>query len=165
MYFARASILAIYGDQPAARKCSLTGSACPVCYTPEKLMAQAEQEPRHEVLRNAFNMNQRKTILKRMATTGLKGANERAQKRAKREGVNLQIENAWAEEDGQNEAMVFGPDKALDNIWQCLPQVILHGMDEGLIKKTHFGVLRAIILEAKELLNMPETEVRLTFFT
>ena len=72
MYFVRSCILAIYGDHPAA------GSSCPVCYTPQKLMAQAQQEPRHNVLRNSFNMSQRKKILKRMATTGIRGANERA---------------------------------------------------------------------------------------
>ena len=33
IYFPRACVLAIYADQPAAVKCSGTGSACPVCYT------------------------------------------------------------------------------------------------------------------------------------
>ena len=39
LYFPRACIYAIYGDQPAATKCALTGSACPVCYTKECDMA------------------------------------------------------------------------------------------------------------------------------
>ncbi len=33
VYFPRGCIYAIYADQPAATKCALTGSACPVCYT------------------------------------------------------------------------------------------------------------------------------------
>jgi hypothetical protein len=159
MYFARSCILAIYGDHPAARKCSLTGSSCPVCYTPQKLMAQAQQEPRHNVLRNSFNMSQRKIILKRMATTGIRGANERAQKRAKREGVNLAIENAWSEEHCQNEAMVFGPHLVKDNIWQNLPQLVMHGNDEGLIVKANAGTLHETITEAKDRLGISATEV------
>ena len=33
LYFPRAVVLAIYADQPAAVKCSFTGSSCPQCYT------------------------------------------------------------------------------------------------------------------------------------
>jgi hypothetical protein len=42
VYFPRACIYAIYADQPAATKCALTGSSCPVCYTKQSDMASAQ---------------------------------------------------------------------------------------------------------------------------
>jgi hypothetical protein len=41
VYFPRAVLLAVYADFPAAQKILLTGSACPVCFTPEFQMALA----------------------------------------------------------------------------------------------------------------------------
>ena len=42
---------------------------------------------------------------------------------------------------------VFGPDPELDNVYQNMPQVSLHGMDEGLTSKLNIGCLRAAIVE------------------
>jgi hypothetical protein len=159
IYFARACILAIYADYPAARKCTLTGSACPVCYTPVKKMALAEQEPRHALKRTHENMTGRKRILHLMATTGKKGANERATKLAKRLGVNLQHVNAWTDADAPLWEKVFGACLARDNIYQCVPQPNLHGMDEGLTSKTNSGVLEALIKEARLSSNLTPTAV------
>ena len=191
VYFGRACILAIYADQPAAKKCSLTGSACPVCYTPAKHMARAEQEPRHMVLRNEENMRKRKRILTRMgesgtlifafiytfimlfillfiivfinifiimfivvffmysSSSGARGAKGKSLKKAKAMGVNLDVNNAWCDDDAEDAHRVFGPDKDKDNVWQCIPQPSLHGMDEGLVLKLNAGVLEALIKEAK----------------
>ena len=38
LHISKAIILAIYTDQPAATKCSITGSACPQCYTAQNIM-------------------------------------------------------------------------------------------------------------------------------
>lgn len=162
MYFARAAILAIYGDHPAARKCSLTGSSCPVCFTPQNNMSLPAQEPRYALKRTASNMKTRKRVLNLMKNGPGQGASEKAVKKAKRIGVNLDVTNAWAndDEDGE-ECWVFGPNPILDNIWQCLPQVTLHGMDEGLTQKANRGILEAVIKEAKELLQLSATEVHL----
>jgi hypothetical protein len=149
IYFARACILAIYADQPAARKCSLTGSACPVCYTPESRMAKAEQEPRHALLRTAANMRNRKRILKLMANSGARGANERAKKRARRMGVNMDVDNAFWDDDAPDSEKVCGPHLLKDNVYQILPQVTLHGMDEGLTCKANHGVLETCIRECR----------------
>ena len=54
----------------------------------------------------------------------------------------------------------FGPDSRLDNIYQSLPQVTLHGMDEGLTLKLVDGVLNTIIAEAVQLRGMNITSVR-----
>jgi hypothetical protein len=45
---------------------------------------------------------------------------------------------------------VFGPDPALDNVYQNMPQVSLHGMDEGLTSKLNHGCLCAVIVELME---------------
>ena len=159
IYFARACILAIYADQPAARKCSLTGSACPVCVTPAKHMTQAEQEPRHALRRTEKNMRNRKRILTLMCTSGEAKANEKAQKRAKSMGINLDVENAWIEGERPAIEKVWGTCPKRDNIWQCLPQPNLHGMDEGLNAKTNSGVLEALIKEAKTETGANATQV------
>jgi hypothetical protein len=157
MYFARACILAIYADQPAARKCTLTGSACPVCYTPENKMAQARQDPRHGMKRTFANMNNRKRILRLMARGSARGAKERANKQAARLGVNLVLSNAW-DHDGEDEC-VFGNCPLRDNIFQCCPQPNLHGMDEGLTSKTNSGVMEALLVEARATYGFDATKV------
>ena len=105
-------------------------------------------------------MRSRKRILTVMKNGPAAGASDKAVKRAKRMGVNLDVVNAWAPDDEDvEECWVFGPDPVLDNIWQCLPQVTLHGMDEGLTQKANRGILEAVIKEAKVVLNMNATEV------
>ena len=160
LYFARACILAIYADQPAARKCSLTGSACPVCYTPEKKMAQAVQEPRHALMRTMANMKKRKRILMLMANSKAKGCNDAAQKKAKRIGVNMFVDNAFNDSDGSDSERVMGPCRKKDNVYQILPQVNLHGMDEGVTAKTNHGVLEACITECRYRHGISATAVR-----
>jgi len=44
VYFPRAVLLAVYADIPAAQKILLTGSACPVCFTPAHKMGSALDE-------------------------------------------------------------------------------------------------------------------------
>ena len=57
IYFPRACVLAIYADQPAAVKCSGTGSACPVCYTEKAHFALPLGN--RNVLRTDMNMTHR----------------------------------------------------------------------------------------------------------
>ena len=159
VYFAKACILAIFADQPAARKCSLTGSACPVCYTPEKFMNLVEQEPCNALHRTEDNMKCRKRIFTAMSRTGVLRANEIAMKRAKSAGVNIVHQNAWYDGDCADFLRVFGPCRRRDVIFQILPQPNLHGMDEGLTQKTNLGVLEATIVEVKERHGMDATTV------
>ena len=161
VYSARAIILAIYGDQQAARKCTLTGSSCPVCYTPETKMSRLEQEPRYALLRTPKNMRNRKRILRLMANQPGRGQKDLAQKRAKRIGVNLDVtSNAFEDDsDASVSEKVMGPDPEKDNVHQITPQVTLHGMDEGLTNKTNHGVLEATIKEASYRWGISATEV------
>jgi hypothetical protein len=52
-----------------------------------------------------------------------------------------------AERLGSAEDWVFGPDPIEDNIYRCLPQVNLHGMDEGLTMKLNLVILRHALAE------------------
>ncbi len=54
----------------------------------------------------------------------------------------------------------FGIDRDKDNIYQNMPQVALHGMDEGLTLKLCVGLLESAILEAYETRGTPATEVK-----
>ena len=65
MYFPRAVILAIFADAPAATKCTLTGSACPVCYVPQRQMSE-ENIVGASVKRNAASNARRKSQLLNM---------------------------------------------------------------------------------------------------
>ena len=88
-------------------------------------------------------------------------AKEKALKRAKGIGVNLDVNNAWSELGAPAQELVFGPCPMRDNIYQCLPQVTLHGMDEGLTCKLNHGVLEATIEAAHEWKKYSATEVRI----
>jgi hypothetical protein len=123
-------------------------------------MAKAVQEPRHSLKRTHENMSRRKRVLTLMANSGARGAGEKAKDRAKRLGVNLDVDNAWTQADAEEEDKVFGPCPYKDNIWQCLPQPNLHGMDEGLTQKLNSGVVEALVAEAQRSLGMDATKVR-----
>jgi hypothetical protein len=139
LYLARAVVLAIYGDFPAARKITLTGSACVQCFVPKDNMdvdnGKAAREPR-----TRRGMTKRKRILLLMSTTGTPGCRENAFKKARSTGVDLLVDNGMHGADNDDN-WVFGPDPALDNVYQNMPQVSPHGMDEGLTSKLNLGCL------------------------
>ena len=58
---------------------------------------------------------------------------ERAVKRAKRAGVQLDpmLQCGYTPARADDKNWIFGPDKEKDNIFQAVPQVTLHGFDEG----------------------------------
>ncbi len=90
------------------------------------------------------------------------GAKPRAVKRARRAEVLLDphlrcgYEPISLEEDN----WIFGPDKSKDNICQAVPQVTLHGFEEGLVQKLNHGVLEAVVQFYHEEHNTPVAEVR-----
>ena len=143
IYFIRAAILAIYADQPAAVKCSITGSACPVCYTRMGHMNVPLHAATHK--RTDADMRARRRNLHLYAMRRDAGAKARAQTRAKRVGVPWGALSPWQNDMSAPGDWVFGPDATRDNVYQCLPQVTLHGMDEGLISKLNFGALNTYL--------------------
>jgi hypothetical protein len=74
-------------------------------------------------------------------------------------GINMDVECAWIGPPNQDGFTPFGPDPIKDNIFQNLPQVNLHGMDEGLTLKMCVNILHATIKEAKTLHKMNTTSV------
>jgi len=126
LYFARAVILAIYADQPAATKCTLTGSACPACYTARSRMA--EPSPPSVKMRTDENMHDRREwLLEYKDRRNVVGASERAKKFGRKQGVQLGSLSPWSNREHRLACAndwVFGPDPVLDNVYQCMPQVI-----------------------------------------
>jgi hypothetical protein len=84
----------------------------------------------------------RKTLL---AKRNNKGKATSTLKMAKSLGVNLDFDNPWHIRNP--DSWVFGPDPVEDNVYRCLPQVNLHGMDEGLTAKLNLGTLMYAIAE------------------
>ena len=105
--------------------------------------------------RSASKMNaMRKALLEEKAR---KGFAKHANAKARLLGVNLDFENPW--HITKPEEWIFGPDPIEDNIYRCLPQVNLHGMDEGLTQKLNLGSLLYAIAE------VGETEKRFYVYT
>ena len=82
-----------------------------------------------------------------------------AQKGARLCGINMDIECAWIGPPDNDGFTPFGPDAKKDNIFQNMPQVNLHGMDEGLTLKMCTSILNATIKEATALRKMNTTSV------
>ena len=90
------------------------------------------------------------------------GASARGLKLAKRNGVQLGALSPWSNRDqaaAASTAWVFGPDPVKDNVYQCMPQVNLHGFDEGLVQKMNFGAVETFVAHAAAAHNMNRTAV------
>ena len=74
-------------------------------------------------------------------------------------GINMDVDCAWIGPPDNEGFTPFGPDVEKDNIFQNLPQVNLHGMDEGLTLKMCVSILQATIAEATTLRKMNATSV------
>ena len=74
-----------------------------------------------------------------LTRASIRGQATVAKDEAKNLGVNLEFDNPW--HMAKPDEWVFGPDPSEDNIYRCLPQVTLHGMDEGLTQKLNKGIL------------------------
>ena len=154
MYFARAVILAIYGDEPAAKKITLTGSGCVQCYV-SQVNFNKDNGVAARVPRDRRSMKKRKRALLLMSTSGAPKCAATALEKACAAGVNLHVDNGmWGSDVDGN--WVFGPDPARDNVYQNMPQVSLHGMDEGLTAKLNLGCVRAAVAEIKKLNDRPK---------
>ena len=160
-YFPRACILAIYCDQPAAVKCTLTGSACPVCFTCQPRMSNPTAAG--VLMRTDDEMHKSRALIRKYRDRKqIPGAGARALKLAKRNGVQLGALSPWSNRDqaaAASTAWVFGPDPVKDNVYQCMPQVNLHGFDEGLVQKMNFGAVETFVAHVAAAHNMNRTAV------
>ena len=161
VHFTRCYIMAIYGDAPAIAKCTLTGSACPVCFTPRRVMSD---EPAGFDLRCPASVYSKRAEILNARNLHGRGANEEAVSMSRELGVRLDVDNPWSPENAPDDEWVFGPDAALDNVWQACPQVSLHGMDEGLVQKLNFGALCTGIEDARCIHSVTKTQVYIRFW-
>lgn len=154
MTFSKAIILAIYGDFPAASKCTVTGSACPQCFRMQKDFAIPPTDGLF-TLRTPAQVETRRNILTRIAVNNPKQAN----KKAKLLGISMQLRSGWEVPIDQHGFTPFGPDPEKDNVYQNTPQVMLHGQDEGITMKICVGIVKATIAEASMTTNHNATSV------
>ena len=145
VYFPKAVLLAVYADQPAATKCTLTGSSCPVCF-----VKQPEMSPAHVgipiFLRTDARVRKRKRALLQMAANST--AKAESERRAKEIGVfPLDIQCGMQCAAGRPDLWIHGPDPDQDNQYANMPQVNLHGMDEGLTQRLNYGCLMTALAE------------------
>ena len=80
---------------------------------------------------------------------------------ARQLGIDMFTTNAFATKPEASHKWVFGPDPDKDCVWQSLPQVTLHGFDEGLCQKLNFAMLEMAVTEALSRRNIKATEVPL----
>jgi hypothetical protein len=98
-----------------------------------------------------------KTIMENKTTP--KNRRDAAQLTARQLGIDMFTSNAFATKSDQSHNWLFGPKPEKDCVWQSLPQVTLHGFDEGLCQKLNFAMLEMAVDEANSRLNMAATEV------
>ena len=159
LYFPRACIYAIYADAPAATKCALTIKSCPVCFT--KVVNMSTDETCNLIYRTDNNMARKKKKLKTIMENKTTPTNRRdaAQKEARQLGIDMFTSNAFKTKPEHSQKWVFGPDPDKDSVWQSLPQVTLHGFDEGICQKLNFAMLEMAVTEAHSRLNIAATQV------
>ena len=144
IYFARACTLAIYADHPAAVKCTMTGSACPQCYTKKKDMALPPLNGSFQ-LRTDANMIARRMAYGLKLQSNIPAVRKLAKQNAREEGVDLRGLNSLVLTEEYRHKWIFGPDPELDCCFQATPQVSLHGMDEGITAKICRGLIEFAI--------------------
>jgi len=159
IYFPRCCIYAVYADHPAAVKCTLTQSSCPLCYT--RMRDMASMKTNQVVYRNDRDMAVKKrkylNIINDPARSKI--TRKAAKMTAHSLGIALDGFNAFETKPEHQDNWVFGPSPEFDNLYQSLPQVNLHGFDEGICQKLNFAMLEMAITEGKKRHNMDATEV------
>ena len=153
-HFSKAIILAIYGDFPATSKCTVTGSACPQCFRMQKDFAVPPTNGMFS-LRTPSQVEVRRNILTRIAVNNPK----QAKKKAQMLGISMQLRTGWEITVDGDGFTPFGPDLEKDNVYQNMPQVMLHGQDEGITMKICVGIVKGTIAEASLLANHNATTV------
>ena len=98
------------------------------------------------VPRTDARVRKRKRALQQMAANSTAKAD--SEKRAKETGVfPLDIECGMQCAVGRPDLWIHGPDPEQDNLFANMPQVNLHGMDEGLTQKLNHGCLMTALAE------------------
>jgi hypothetical protein len=128
--FERIVLLALITDAPEGRDLGGSISACHHCFCPKQNQGDVEAatEPR-----NSVNMASEIARYKAIIHDRVYGTVSDARIEANKKGLSLDLRNGfdtpfWAS------IGIFGPDQLLDHIHGALPQGMLHGLHEGLVK-------------------------------
>jgi hypothetical protein len=140
-HFERVVLLALITDAPEGRDLGGTIAACHHCFCPVQNMGDVEAatEPRTTV-----SMASAMDRLNAVIRARVHGTVGDARDEAKKMGLSLDLRNGfdtpiWAA------LGIFGPDELLDHIHGALPQGMLHGLHEGLVKYVIRAILHTVI--------------------
>ena len=73
----------------------------------------------------------------------------------------MDLDSAFSQRAGR--PWLFGPSEVLDSIYQALPQLTLHGFDEGIATKLCWAML-AVAIEEGRRKGIDATKVSRNFF-
>lgn len=139
-HFERVVLLALITDAPEGRDLGGTIGACHHCFCPLQNMGDVGAATTPRTTANVKCLSQHfRTIIE----AKVHGTITAARSRANKLGLKLSLRNgfdkpAWAAFG------IFGPDELVDHIHGALPQGMLHGMHEGLVKY----MIKALLLTA-----------------
>jgi hypothetical protein len=143
-HFQRMILLALITDAPEGRDLGGTISACHHCFCPKQKQGDvtAATEPR-TALNMAAKTKKYRLILKRRVL----GTVTDARKEATKLGISVDLHNgfttpAWCLHN------LFGPCPINDHVHGALPQGMLHGLHEGLIKYAVKAILMIAVASA-----------------
>ena len=90
------------------------------------------------------------------------GFGQRAVKRARDAGVLLHpsVRCGYEPLTNDDKNWIFGPSKHKDNVYQTVPQVTLHGFEEGLVQKLNHGAVETLVQFCMEEYETPATQVK-----
>jgi hypothetical protein len=141
-HFERVVLLALITDAPEGRDLGGTIGACHHCFCPKKNMGDvtAATQPRTTANVKCLSRHFSDIIAARVLGTVVD-----ARTQANTLGLKLSLRNGfdkplWAAFG------IFGPDELVDHIHGALPQGMLHGMHEGLVKY----MIKALLMTAIE---------------
>ena len=144
-HFERVVLLALITDAPEGRDLGGTIAACHHCFCPVQKMGDVEAatEPRTTV-----SMTAATDRLNAIIRARVRGTVGDARDEARKMGLSLDLRNGfdtpiWCS------LGIFGPDELLDHIHGALPQGMLHGLHEGLVKYVIRAILHTVIASCR----------------
>jgi hypothetical protein len=140
-HFERVVLLALITDAPEGRDLGGTIGACHHCFCPKQNMGDVTAAT---VPRTTANVRCLSRHFRDIITARVLGTVSDARFRANKLGLKLSLRNGF-DQPFWTSIGIFGPDELVDHIHGALPQGMLHGMHEGLVKYMIKALLQTAI--------------------
>lgn len=143
-HFQRMILLALITDAPEARDLGGTISGCHHCFCPKHKQGDVTAS---YPSRTALNIAEKTAKYRSIIAARVKGTVQNARDEAKKEGINPELQNGFLN-PGWCRHSIFGPNPLYDHVHGALPQGMLHGLHEGLIKYNVKAVIEVAVASA-----------------